>query len=509
MNTTSDIADSGVQGPAAQATLLAAIDRFRGARVVVVGDFILDRFVRGTIERISPEAPVPVLHGRGENLALGGAGNVVANIVSLGGTAIPIAPVGEDAAGRTVIAMLEKAGVDNAGVFFSLERVTSSKSRFSALNQQVLRFDEEEVRPLSEGDRKALVAHFRAALADADIVVLSDYGKGVLLEGVAAELIALARSAGKPVVVDPKGRDFSRYADATVVTPNRKELGEAAGRPVFADDEIVAAARELIAAHNIECLLATRSERGMSVVSADSVRHIPTRAREVFDVSGAGDTVVASFALALAAGRDRDDAAAIANAAAGVVVGKHGTAQLSPDELVSALFRNDASAHDQRSVVDLATAEQVVAAWRREGQSIAFTNGCFDILHAGHVSLIQQARATADRLVLGLNSDASVRRLKGESRPINGEEDRAVVLSALAAVDLVVIFAEDTPLTLIERLKPDVLVKGADYTIDTVVGADIVQAYGGKVVLAKLVPGKSTTGLIRDMASPDAKGIQP
>ncbi len=243
----------------------------------------------------------------------------------------------------------------------------------------------------------------------------------------------------------------------------------------------------------------------MSVVSADSARHIPTHAREVFDVSGAGDTVVAAFALAIAVGLEREDAAVLANAAAGVVVGKLGTAQLSADELVSALFGGDAPAHSLRSVVDAATAAHVVAGWRRDGLSVAFTNGCFDILHAGHVSLIQQARATADRLVLGLNTDASVRRLKGEGRPVNNEQDRATVLSALAAVDLVVMFDEDTPLALIERLKPDVLVKGADYTVDTVVGADIVQAAGGRVVLAELVPGKSTTGLLHQITTPAGK----
>ncbi len=504
MNAPTTPADRDPAGRGRQALLLSAIDSFRKVKVAVVGDFILDRFVRGVIERISPEAPVPVLHGRGESLALGGAGNVVANIVALGGTALPVAAVGDDPAGQTIVAMLAGEGVDTSGIFRSPGRTTSAKSRFSALNQQVLRFDQEEIRPLAGGERDSVLAAFRTALAAADIVVLSDYGKGMLLDGAEAEMIALARAAGKPVIVDPKGRDFSRYAGATVVTPNRKELGEAVGRPVAEDGEIVDAARELIERHGFAYLLATRSEKGMSVVAADEARHIPTQAREVFDVSGAGDTVVAAFALALGAGLDHFDAAVVANAAAGVVVGKHGTARLSPDELVTALFRDDATQHSMRSVVDLSTAEQVAAAWRRQGLTVAFTNGCFDILHAGHVSLIQQARATADRLILGLNSDASVRRLKGAERPVNGERDRALVLSALAAVDLVVIFEEDTPLALIERLKPDVLVKGADYTVETVVGAEIVLGAGGRVVLAELVPGKSTTNVIARIASPTA-----
>lgn len=502
----SDLTDKTAQqeltaAPRSSADLLTAIDRFREATVLVVGDFILDRFVRGVIERISPEAPIPVLHGRDESFTLGGAGNVVSNVVALGGTAVPIAAIGNDTAGRTVLTALENQGVDVSGILTDPSRMTSSKSRFSALNQQVLRFDEEEIRPLSGDHRQTIIERFRKHLPLADIVVLSDYGKGMLLDGVAADLIGLCTAAGKRVVVDPKGHDYSRYAGATVVSPNRKELGEAVGRPVAADEEVVQAARQLIDAHGFEFVLATRSEKGMSVVGKEDARHIPTQAREVFDVSGAGDTVVASFALSLAAGLDRQDAAAVANAAAGVVVGKRGTARVSSEELVAALFRSDTTSHSERSVVDLDTAEQIAVAWRREGLSVAFTNGCFDILHAGHVSLIQQARATADRLILGLNSDASVRRLKGESRPVNTARDRAFILSALAAVDLVVVFDEDTPLTLIERLKPDVLVKGADYTVETVVGADIVQASGGRVVLASLVEGKSTTGLIGKISS--------
>lgn len=477
-----------------------AVARFGEARVLVVGDFILDRFVHGVIERISPEAPIPVLHGRGEKLALGGAGNVVANIVSLGGTAIPVAVVGDDFAGRTIRAMLEAEGIDAGSVHTAPGRVTSAKSRFSALNQQVLRFDEEEIRPLAPAERGVLVERFRLALAGADIVVLSDYGKGVLSEGVAAELIRAGRAAGKPVLVDPKGRDFSRYSGATAVTPNRKELGEAVGRAVFSDEEVTGAARELIAAHGFDFLLATRSEKGMSVVDPYSARHIATQAREVFDVSGAGDTVIASFALALAAHLDRHTAAEVANAAAGVVVAKRGTARLSAAELLDALARSTGHMRLSAGIASADVAAELATAWKREGLKVGFTNGCFDLLHAGHVALLQSARAACDRLILGVNSDDSVRRLKGAGRPLNGEEDRAFVLSALAAVDLVVIFREDTPLELIRKVRPDVLVKGADYTIDQVVGADVVQADGGQVVLVDLVQGRSTTGMLRRIA---------
>lgn len=473
-----------------------AISRFGNVTVLVVGDFILDRFVNGVIERISPEAPIPVLRGRGETSAMGGAGNVVANIVSLGAAAIPVSVIGADPAGDNLMRMLTELGVDTGGLAQDANRMTSSKSRFSALNQQVLRFDEEEIKPLRDAERTTLIRHFRTALAQADIVILSDYGKGMLLDGVAGELISMCREAGKPVLVDPKGRDYACYSGATAITPNRKELGEAVGRAVFADDEIVAAARELISAHGFEFVVATRSEKGMSVVDADDARHIATQAREVFDVSGAGDTVIATFALALAAGADRVIAAAIANAAGGVVVGKRGTARLTVEELTGALFRSHGPIAHKDAILDSAAAARLVATWKEEGLSVGFTNGCFDILHAGHVSLLHAARSQCDRLVLGLNSDASVRRLKGPGRPVNDEHDRACVLAALASVDAVVVFEEDTPLALIEALKPDILVKGADYTIDQVVGAEIVQKAGGRVVLVDLVAGKSTTGTI-------------
>jgi D-beta-D-heptose 7-phosphate kinase/D-beta-D-heptose 1-phosphate adenosyltransferase len=401
--------------------------------------------------------------------------------------------------------MLGELGVETNGISAEPDRMTSCKSRFSALNQQVLRFDEEEIRPLEGAERQAMVTRFADALARADVVILSDYGKGVLTNGIAAELIALCRKAGKPVLVDPKDRDYASYAGATAVTPNRKELSEAIGHAVFSDDEVVDAARALIARHGLDFVLATRSEKGMSVVCLDGADHIATQAREVFDVSGAGDTVIASFALALATGVERTAAATIANAAAGVVVGKRGTARLTADELLGALFGQAGPRH-RDAILDRDGAARMVANWKQEGLTVGFTNGCFDILHAGHVSLLQAARAQCDRLVLGLNSDASVRRLKGEGRPVNDEHDRACVLAALAAVDAVVVFEEDTPLELITALTPDILVKGADYTVETVVGADIVQKAGGRVVLVDLVAGRSTTRTIGKLRAQAGKG---
>jgi D-beta-D-heptose 7-phosphate kinase/D-beta-D-heptose 1-phosphate adenosyltransferase len=469
---------------------------FSGVTVLVAGDLILDRFVNGAIERISPEAPIPVLHARGETLAAGGAGNVAANIVSLGGNAIAVSAVGDDVAGSNILDVLAGLGIGTGAVLREKGRVTSRKSRFSALNQQILRFDEEEIRPLGAEARRLLLERFSEALATADIVVLSDYGKGVLLDGVAAELIALARAAGKLVLVDPKGRDYRRYAGATAITPNRKELGEAVGRSVFGDTEIEAAARVLIATYDFEFVVATRSEKGISVIGTDDARHLSTQAREVFDVTGAGDTAIASFALSLAAGASRAVAAAIANASAGVVVGKRGTARLSAEELLGALSRTHGPLVHRDAVLDLDGAVRLATGWKKEGLSVGFTNGCFDILHAGHVSLLNSARSQCDRLILGLNSDASVRRLKGAGRPVNDQRDRACVLAALASVDAVVVFDDDTPIRLIEALLPDLLFKGADYSLDQVVGADAVQKSGGRVVLVDLVDGRSTTGTI-------------
>ncbi|MBK8084914.1 MAG: D-glycero-beta-D-manno-heptose-7-phosphate kinase [Devosia sp.] len=481
------------------ADLSAAVARFDRLRVLVAGDFILDSFVDGAVHRISPEAPVPVLHDRGERFALGGAGNVVANIAALGGRARPLGVVGEDGAGRRILALL---GSDAGNMLSEAGRITPHKTRFSAQHQQILRVDHEEVRALDAGSRARLVAAFAAALPETDIAVLSDYGKGVLLDGVAAELIDLARAAGCPVVVDPKGPDYRRYAGATAVTPNLRELAEAVGRPVEGDDQIVAAAGRLLDEQGFAEVVVTRGDKGLTVITRGGASHVPATARALFDVSGAGDTVAAALALALAAGLNAERSGVLANAAAGLVVEKPGTAVVTADELAATLVPDASPAPSP--VLDRGAALQVVERWRREGLRVGFTNGCFDLLHAGHVSLLQAARNQCDRLVVGLNSDASVRRLKGTGRPVNPEADRALLLAALRSVDLVVGFAEDTPAALIEALRPHVLIKGADYTLDQVVGADFVAEAGGEVVLVELVSGRSTSEIIRRLAASPA-----
>ena len=473
---------------------LDRLSDFRKARVLVIGDVMLDRYVSGEIERISPEAPVPVLRHQSTRQMLGGAGNVAANIAALGGQVDLVGLVGSDADGAAVRDILAEWGISADGLVASGERPTSVKTRFLAQGQQVLRHDWERSDPVSLDEQTALLDAFAARLEAADVVVLSDYGKGTAMPPMAPAVIAATRNAGKPIIVDPKGRDFTAYRGASAITPNRRELSEATNIVIDDDAAVEAAGAWLIETCALEAVVATRSEDGLSVIRdhAPSI-HIPTEAQEVFDVSGAGDTVVAALALGLAAGLDWAEAANLANAATGVVVGKRGTAQVTPDELYAARRRPPPS---ESLLADREEAVRRVAAWQRAGLKVGFANGCFDLIHPGHVALLAYARSHCDRLVVGLNDDASVTRLKGPKRPISDIEARAMVMAALKPVDLVTAFAEDTPLALIEALQPDVLIKGADYTVETVVGADVVKARGGQVLLAPLVEGQSTTSII-------------
>ena len=468
-----------------------------------VGDVMLDRFVYGSVERISPEAPVPVLRIERHASMLGGAGNVAANLEALGCVPHFLSVVGDDEAGSAILRRLVETGLaDSCHIVTEHGRQTSEKTRFFAHNQQLLRTDGEIVADISPESQESLLAAARALLPEVSAVILSDYGKGVLTAGVIQTLIAAAGAAGKPVIVDPKGADYRRYRGAGLVTPNRRELAQACGLPVSEDQEIVAAARTVIESCGLGGMVVTRSERGLTVVTKDGqVRHLAAEAREVFDVSGAGDTVIATLAGAIGAGVPLEDAARLANLAAGLVVGKVGTAVVRRAELLAAYHHQEWAAGEAKVLPPQSAADRVER-WHHQKRRVGFTNGCFDLLHPGHVSLLQQARAACDRLVVGLNSDESVRRLKGETRPVQSELARAVVLASLTSVDMVVIFDEDTPLELIRLLRPDVLVKGADYTVNRVVGADLVQSYGGRVLLADLATGHSTTATIARMREP-------
>jgi D-beta-D-heptose 7-phosphate kinase/D-beta-D-heptose 1-phosphate adenosyltransferase len=482
---------------------------FTHLRVLCVGDVMLDRFLHGDIERISPEAPVPVIRLRETREMPGGAGNVAANVAALGGEAILIGLTGKDEAGDRLLRLLSARPGITPALVATPRRPTICKTRFIAGRQQVIRADDESAAPLFDDERDRLIAAIDARLSGIHAVVLSDYGKAALSRDIVAHAIGAARAAGLPVFVDPKSDDFRRYRGATCITPNLKEF-TAAARTAGADagsgtNALEAAAMRLLDWSEAEAILVTRSERGMTLVErSGEVHSVPARAREVFDVSGAGDTVIATLALAHAGGRSLSQAMHIANAAAGVVVSKLGTATADIAEVMHELAAQSEQLGGpaQPGLQKLQAACGLVARWREQGLTVGFTNGCFDILHPGHVSLLAAARLRCDRLVVALNSDASVRRLKGPTRPVNGLEQRAQVMAAIRFVDCVVAFEEDTPLETIRALMPDVLVKGADYSIDQVVGADLVTQAGGRVFLADLIAGQSTTGIIARATAP-------
>ena len=463
--------------------------------VLCIGDLMLDRFVYGRVERISPEAPIPVLHITRETTMPGGAGNVALNLAGLGAEARLVSLIGDDEAGSAVRAHLG-AFAKPIGLALLAEpgRETTLKTRFIAGSQQMLRTDHETVAPPKDPAR--VIAAIVKAADGAGAIILSDYGKGMLDATIIGETIALAAKNKIPIIVDPKGRDFSRYRGADIITPNRHELADATDMDVDTNDAVIAAARHIITNAGINAVLVTLSAEGMSYVTATDATHISARARDVFDVSGAGDTVVATLAAGIAAGMSVVTAANLANVAASIVVAKLGTAVVFDTELRDALRHQTIGAAEAR-VMERDAALACITEWRDAGQTIGFTNGCFDLLHPGHVSLLAQAKSHCDRLVVGLNSDASVRRLKGETRPVQNETARAQVLASMGDVDLVVLFGEDTPLALIEAIGPDVLVKGADYSVDQVVGREAVEARGGRVVLAELLDGHSTTGTIK------------
>jgi D-beta-D-heptose 7-phosphate kinase/D-beta-D-heptose 1-phosphate adenosyltransferase len=477
-----------------------AIERVSEQTILCVGDLMLDEFVYGEVSRVSPEAPVPVIAARREEKVVGGAGNVARNIASLGARCIFIGVIGADETGQAVkTAFAHFRKTIEPHLVVDRSRPTTRKVRFVSehYSSHLLRADWETPKPVSSSVEAELIELVGATLPRVGAVVISDYAKGVLTPGVIRAVIDGARKLGKPVVVDPKAVDYAIYKGATIITPNRKELADATRRPVASQREIATAAAELARFVASQAVLVTLSEDGMllHVEGADPV-HVPAYAVRVRDVSGAGDTVVAVLASLLAMGAGFEPAMRAANAAASVVVGKAGTATVSAMELRSRILPSAALAAEEKIAFDWAVADERVRGWRAQGLRVGFTNGCFDLLHPGHVKVLAKARAECDRLVVGLNGDASVRRLKGEGRPVQNALARADVLAALEAVDLVVLFEQDTPLELIERLRPTVLVKGGDYRREDVIGREVVEADGGHVVLVELVPGHSTTDIV-------------
>jgi len=472
--------------------------------ILCIGDLMLDDFVYGDVTRISPEAPTPVLVVRHSEIQIGGAGNVARNIAALGAQCILVSLIGNDDAGLTLTNALDKFdGAIVPDLVIDKARQTTRKVRFVSEHHSshLMRADWETTAPPSPQSEAAVIAYAESAMAQAGAVVLSDYAKGTLTPRVIRAVIEATRRHGKPVVVDPKGHDYSVYRGATLITPNRQELGAAVHRPVSTEAEIAEAAAELSHLVASEAVLVTRSEEGMTLhLQGHGPIHVPAYPVKVRDVSGAGDTVAAVMAVLLALRAPFESAMRAANAAAAVVVGKRGTATVSLAELRHRILPAAALAPEDKIVFDWSLLDERFKEWRRAGLRIGFTNGCFDLLHRGHIRLLAEARAACDRLVVGLNNDASTRRLKGNGRPINPTESRAEVLAALEAVDLVVVFEEDTPLELIKRVQPAVLVKGADYKPDEVVGREEVEALGGTLVLVDLVPGHSTTNMVRRSA---------
>ena len=480
--------------------LLALPDRFADLNIWVIGDLMIDEYVTGTVERISPEAPVPVVRAQGCETRVGGAAYVALQIAILGAHVSVAGVCGEDAAGQQLRELCGSAGIDTRAVLELPGRNTTRKLRVVSHSQQLLRLDWEDIRPCAAELGARLLAALRAG-APPDAIILSDYAKGVLTpETIAA---VLGGRGSIPLVVDPKHRDFARYRGATTVTPNLHELEAAAGRSLDVEDTagISAAARTLIASAGLESMVVTLGSRGMLVVPADGPEvAVPANRHEVYDVTGAGDTAIAVLALALAAHASLAQAAQLANAAAGVSVCQVGAVAVS-----AASIRDALAARPDGKLLSRHELAARAATWRTDGKRIVLSNGCFDLLHAGHLALLSHAAQLGDVLVLAINSDASVRRLKGPERPLVPQAERAALLAALTFVDAVSIFEEDTPLAVLEAVKPDVLVKGGDYQASEVVGRELVEAAGGRVVIVPLTPDKSTSSLVARIRSSGAR----
>ncbi|PCJ99566.1 MAG: D-glycero-beta-D-manno-heptose-7-phosphate kinase [Zetaproteobacteria bacterium] len=488
------------------------VNAMKGISVLIVGDIMLDRFIYGNVDRISPESPIPVLSVMRENMMLGGAGNTLSNLIHLGCNGKILSVIGDDEDGKKIKDLAQNQGLDVSGLIQSEDRFSIVKTRFLAGHQQLLRTDFERIEDISDVLVNQLLEKSDVFLDDVNVMILSDYGKGVLTPKLLKSLIALAKDKNVTVLVDPKGTDYSIYSGADIVTPNKKELSEATGGlPVGTDDQVVKAARNLINESGINAVIATRSKDGMSIVSCDSVTHVRSASDiEVFDVSGAGDTVIATIAASLATGADIIAAAFLANIAGSIVVAKVGTAPIRAQELLEVLRQNDSSSTRierarQAPILNHDEAREEILRWKARGLKIGFTNGCFDIVHFGHVTYLNDARRKCDRLIVGLNSDSSVRILKGEERPIHDENSRAAVLAALGSVDMVVLFGaqeatqDNTACDLLDVLQPDIYFKGGDYTIAQIPEAPTVQKHGGIVDVMPVYDGHSTTNSIQKM----------
>lgn len=460
--------------------------------IVVIGDLMLDHYLWGECKRISPEAPVQVVNVTRESRSLGGAGNVINNLVSLGCRASVIGVTGDDTTAETLMQLMHDQKIDTSGIIADESRQTSIKSRVIASHQQIVRYDQESSDPVSSATEALMLAALQLHIEACDIVLISDYAKGVLTPSFTQQTIELCRRHGIRVLVDPKGNDYAKYAGAWLVKPNRIETLDATGIDPDEEQTISEAGELLRSRHRISNVLITLSDKGMSLISDEEFAQFPAHAIEVFDVTGAGDTVLATLGYSLASGGTLKQSVELANAAAAVVVGKLGSATITIDEIQRYQSREQLTINSQQSIVSLNSLQPILETEKRRGRKVVFTNGCFDIIHAGHIHYLCKARELGDILVIGLNSDASVRKLKGDERPINNEQDRAFVLSGLKAVDYVVIFDEETPYNLIRTISPHLLVKGGDYAIEEIVGRE----FSEETIVLPFIDGKSTSSTI-------------
>lgn len=468
------------------------IRQLKHAPILVAGDVMVDEYIMGDVERISPESPVPVLVARDRLRRLGGAGNVVRNLMSMGGQVALFAAVGKDSAGRWFKQHCEEMGVDSFWLKEDAGRPTTIKTRVVARNQQIVRIDEEHVGEISPEIEASVLADLKSVMPQVKAVIVSDYGKGFLTGRLLETLLSQAQGQGIPVLIDPKGMDYRKYEGATYITPNVREASLASGIEIRSEESLERAGKILLEQARAKGIIITRGKEGITLISKGKTLNFPVKPVEIVDVTGAGDTVIATAALAVASGLSIDNAIGLANMAASLVVARFGAASVTLDEMVNSL-------NNEKDGTKLSTAEEIGGLLRNHrihGHRVVFTNGCFDLFHAGHLEILRRSAALGDVLVVGINSDRSISRIKGDGRPIVPQAGRVEMVSALSFVDYVIVFDEDTPLKLIERVRPDVLVKGEDWKGKTVVGEEIVRARGGSVEFVKHVQGFSTTELI-------------
>jgi D-beta-D-heptose 7-phosphate kinase / D-beta-D-heptose 1-phosphate adenosyltransferase len=481
--------------------LLNTVKQFgsKNIHALIIGDVMLDRYLIGNVGRISPEAPVPIVLLNAQNERAGGAANVAANLALLGIKTHVIGCIGDDFEGEQLIKIISSLDIDTSSMVRSNERPTIAKTRILGGHQQMLRLDQESQLPFSQDENNEILKAVELNLAhNPNVVVLSDYAKGLLSESVCQQIIIHCKQKNIPVLVDPKGHDYSKYTGATALTPNKKETAEACNTNIN-DHELISKSISLKNKLNLEFLAVTRGEEGITLIDKET-HQINAMAQKVFDVSGAGDTVIATLAAGLVYGLSALESLQLANLAAGVVVGKVGTVPITREELINAIARQQETTQAHK-ICNLPQLLEKVNLWKKTPFKIVFTNGCFDLLHAGHVTYLEAAKKRGDKLILGLNTDRSVSAIKGPERPVVNEDDRARVLAALESVDAVILFDEDTPINLINQLKPDVIAKGSDYRADQVIGGKEVESWGGEIALIDLVAGRSTTNIIKKLNS--------